>query len=61
MKIATGVDAGTELFDRCAVCKRDTLQTATEVMLLAPQGARTIIAWSCEAHPLPELVTEETA
>jgi len=59
MKVATEVDPGVELFDRCTVCQRDTIQTATEVMLFAPQGARTIIAWSCEAHPIPEIMTEE--
>lgn len=44
---------------RCDACGKQTFHDAVERMMFSPSGARKVVVWQCEEHPLPDIVTDE--
>lgn len=56
------VPEGTDELDArikvCAKCGVPTWFTPQTVMVLSASGARSMVLWTCEEHPLPQAVTD---
>jgi len=43
---------------RCPKCGERTFHAPQRVMVMSASGARSMRLWACEAHPLPDFVTD---
>jgi len=48
-----GVPVGSADVLRCKACKAVSFHDAVSRLVLTPGGARTLVLWQCEHHPLP--------
>lgn len=57
------VPASTPDFDavlrNCRECSKTSWHVPQKVMVMSAGGTRSMRLWACEAHPLPQFVTDD--
>ena len=51
------IEEGTTRYGICKTCKDIVEFTAKKVLVLSPGGAQSTMLWSCENHPLEDMIT----
>ena len=59
MKLRLAPEEGMADVQFCSDCGQNSFHDAVKRMLYSPGGARSVILWQCEKHPLPDPVVEE--